>query len=205
MLLMRFCCLFSGQYQGVESYQWLGKFQERMTQHFMSCGSPVHVHLEGFVQEILKYRRQLVPVLDLGLAIGGDQIERSEWVLVEVGRLPLDHLDGHDAEGPHVHLGPVVLPGDHLGRHPVRGPHHRGPLVLLAGDLGAEAEVGELDLALHAEQDVVRLDVAMEHVLRVHLEEAQRCHIQAVLAKVLGVVRVVSLDDRCEGATVHEL
>ena len=65
----------------------------------------------------------------------------SEGVLVEVGRFPFHHLDGHDAERPDVDFGTVLLPSHYLGRHPVRGPHHRGTLVLLWSDLGAKPKV----------------------------------------------------------------
>lgn len=65
-----------------------------------------------------------------------------EGVLVEVRRLPLHHLDGHDAQRPDVHFGSVSLPGHHLRGHPVRSSHHGAALTLLRGDLGAEAKVG---------------------------------------------------------------
>ena len=52
-------------------------------------------------------------------------------VLIEVGRLPLHHLYGHDAQGPDVHLGPVGLAGHHLRGHPVGRAHHGTALALL--------------------------------------------------------------------------
>ena len=139
-----------------------------MSQHFVGVGPLVHIHLQALVQEVLEDDRQLVPVLDDRLAVGRDQVERPQWVLVQVGRLPFNHLYGHDAERPHVDLGPVVLPRDDLRGHPVGGPYHGRPLVLLRADLSAEPEVGQLDVAVHPQQDVVRLDVAVDHVALGH-------------------------------------
>ena len=46
----------------------------------------------------LEDRAQLVPLLDLWLAVCGDQVECPERVLVEVGRLALNHFNGHDTQ-----------------------------------------------------------------------------------------------------------
>ena len=97
----------------------------------MSSRSLVNVNLKTSVQEILENMGQLVSVLYFWLSVGGDEIESSERILVEIWRFPLYHFDGHDAKRPDVHLGAVVLPRDHLGRHPVGSADHGGPLVLL--------------------------------------------------------------------------
>lgn len=131
-------------------------------------GSGFHLHLEARVEEILEERRQLLSLLDLRFSVRGDEVERSQRVLVEVGRLAckgaksvapkanarpslphpdainkqtFDHFDGHDSQGPDVHLGAVLLAGHYLGRHPVRGSHHRRSFVLLGRDLCAKAKV----------------------------------------------------------------
>lgn len=122
-----------------------------------------------------------------------NQIERPQRVLVQVGRLTLDHLDRHDAERPDVdlcrlilvslaggslcvivtaYLWSVLLPVDDFRGHPVRRAHHRGSFRLLGGDLRAEAKVGQLDAAVQPKQDVVTLDVPMDDLVAV--EELQR-------------------------------
>lgn len=58
-------------------------------------------------------------------------------------------------------------PADHLRRHPVRRSNHCDALIVLRRDLGAESEVGELDLTVHAEKDVVAFDVAVYYLLLV--------------------------------------
>ena len=58
-------------------------------------------------------------------------------------------------------------PSDDLRRHPVRRSDHRASTVALRRDLSTEPEVCEFHLALHPEQDVVTLDVAVDDVSRV--------------------------------------
>ena len=62
---------------------------------------------------------------------------------------------------------------DELGRHPVGRADHSAPL-LVGVELGAEAEVGELHLALHADEHVVALDVAVYDVVRVQVVEREQ-------------------------------
>jgi len=102
----------------------------------------LRVHLEGKVQEIPKHGRQLLLVLDLRRAVGGDQPQGAQRRLGQVRRLALDHLDGHDAQRPNVHLAAVLLARHHLGRHPIRRAHHGGTLVLRLVDGRTEAKVG---------------------------------------------------------------
>ena len=52
-----------------------------------------------------------------------------------------------------------MFPADHFRGHPVGRADHRVPL-LVALHIGAEAEVGDLDAAVGAQQDVVGLDVS---------------------------------------------
>lgn len=64
-----------------------------------------------------------------------------EWIFIQVGRLPLHHLYGHDAQGPDVHFGAVGFASHDLRSHPVRSPDHGAAFTLLRSDLGAEAKV----------------------------------------------------------------
>ena len=89
--------------------------------------------------------------------------------VVVVRRLAVRHLQRRDAERPDVHLACVAHALNQLGRHPERRAHHRlAPLALdvreterthLGGETHGEAEVGEFDLALPVDEDVVRFDV----------------------------------------------
>lgn len=64
-----------------------------------------------------------------------------QGILVEVRRLTLHHLDGHDAQGPNVHFGSVGLAGHDLRSHPIRRAHHSASLTLFWSDLSAEPKV----------------------------------------------------------------
>ena len=57
-----------------------------------------------------------------------------------------------------------VASPDNLGRHVLDGAAERvGPPVLLAGlELAAQAEVGEDDVAVAVQEDVLQLDVAVD-------------------------------------------
>ena len=128
---MRLGRLLGCQDQGVQGDERARELEEGMPQHLVGGGPLLHVHLEAFVEEVLEDGGQLVPLLDLRLPVGGDQVERPQGVLVQIRRFPLDHLDGHDAERPDVNLGSVVLSSDHLWSHPIGCAYHCCPLVLL--------------------------------------------------------------------------
>ena len=100
-----------------------------------------------------------------------DQLHRRQRRVVKIRRLPVNHLDQEDAQGPDVHLGPVLRPRDHLGAHPVRRAHQRAPPRQLRAHLRAEPEVRELDAAVLGEEDGVALDVSVDDALAVQVGE----------------------------------
>ena len=65
----------------------------------------------------------------------------------------------------------IVFPAHDLWRHPVRRADEGVPLFVTL-HVGAKAEVGDLDSAVDAEQDVVGLDVAMEDAFLVQIRDA---------------------------------
>lgn len=87
----------------------------------------------------------------------GVAASHPERILVQVGRFSLHHLYRHDAQRPDVHFRAVRLSGHHLRRHPVGRPHHGAALVLLGGDLGAEAKVGCRRREKRQKEEEVRL------------------------------------------------
>ena len=86
-------------------------------------------------------------------------------VLGVEGQLSGDEHVEYDAHAPHVHLGAVVLlAGEDLGRSVWRRAAERLQRrlhVVVAG----EAEVGQLDVHVGVEEQVLALEVAMHHVL----------------------------------------
>ena len=71
-----------------------------------------------------------------------------------------------------VHLLSVVLSADNFRGHPVECSDAGGGSHLAAADAGAEPEVGDLDIAGGVQQDVVRLDVAVNHAALVQVVQA---------------------------------
>lgn len=141
----------------------------------MRTGTLLGIDLESKVQEILESRRQIVLLLDRRGAVGRDQIERAQRRLGQVWRLAFYHLNGHDAQTPDVDLAAVFFACNNLGSHPVWCADHGRALHVGFIDLGAEAEICELDVAVHAEQNVVRFDVAVDDTLGVQELQAVKC------------------------------
>jgi hypothetical protein len=106
------------------------------------CTSPLlRIDLESKGQEVLEDLTERLFILDFWSAIGSDQVQSSERRLGEIRGFALDHLDGHDTEGPDVDLAAVVLAGDDFRSHPVWSTNHGGALGLAVVDLGAETEI----------------------------------------------------------------
>ncbi len=81
----------------------------------------------------------------------------------------------------------VFLAGDDLGGHPVGGAHDGDSLVgESAAQLRAVAKVRDLDRAVEAHQDVVRLDVAVDDRMRARVQIMQTLH-RVCVCGVCGV------------------
>lgn len=100
------------------------------------------------------------------------------------GRDRTQRTDGHDAQTPNVYFGTVCFSGDNFGCHPVRRADHGGTFGLRwIRYLRAKTKVGcgkrirkkladmealtEFDIALHAQQNIVALDVAVNDTVPV--------------------------------------
>jgi hypothetical protein len=116
--------------------------QEVVAHQLTGTRARLDVDAETDGQEGLELLGQLVGLLEAGGTVGGDEVQRLQRLLVEVRRLGLDHLNGHDTEGPDVNLVTVLLLLDDLGRHPVGGSDHGRALGALFGELGTETEIG---------------------------------------------------------------
>ena len=94
-----------------------------------------------------------------------DKSAYSNGTFVQIRRLAFDHFDGHYSQTPYIDLGAVLFTRDNLGRHPVRRANHCVALRPLGRNLRTKAKVGKLHRAVHAKQNVVRLDVAVDHLI----------------------------------------
>lgn len=127
----------------------------------------LRIDLEREPQKVLEHRRQDVLFLDRRRAIGSNQKQRPQRRLREIRGLAFNHLNSHDTQTPDINLAAVLFARDDFGCHPVRGADHGGAFHLGLVDLGAEAEVGELDMTVEVEEDVVGFDVAVDDALGV--------------------------------------
>ena len=117
-------------------------FEEVTGQNLLGSGAILDVDGQALAQENLELAAELVGIFEGRRAIGGDQEKCFERLLIEVRGFGLDHLDGHDAEGPHVDFAAVLFLLDDFGRHPIGCTNHSSTLGLLVGELGAETKVG---------------------------------------------------------------
>lgn len=105
-------------------------------------GTVLDIDGQTLAQEDFQVATELVRVLQRWRAVGGDQKKCFERLFVEIRRLGFDHLDGHDAERPHVNFAVVLLLLDDFRSHPVGCADHGRALRFLVGEFSAEAEVG---------------------------------------------------------------
>lgn len=156
--------------------------EEIVRQQLICRGTALDVHAQTDRQESLELLAQLLRLLEAGRAVGRNQVQGLERLLVEVGWLRFDHLNRHNTERPNIHLGAVLLLLHHLGRHPVWRADHGGALRLGIRELGAESKIGyyllvkvqrntrrvqhtNLDIAAGVQEDIVTLDITVDNVL----------------------------------------
>jgi len=108
----------------------------------MGASSLVGVDFERKCEKVAKDGGQRMLFLDGRRAIRGNQPQCTERALVEVRRLALNHFNGHDAQGPDIHLSAVLFPRHDFGGHPVGSTDHGGALIVAFIDLRAETKVG---------------------------------------------------------------
>lgn len=94
-------------------------------------------------------------------------------------------LVGQDAQAPQVNFFIVVILGgpglDHLGRQIIQGATHG--LSPVVGSMHAPPEIGNLELAVDADEDVFGLDVPVDNVLAVQITQGRR-HLGNVLGSL---------------------
>ena len=124
--------------------------QEVMLKEFKGRGSASNVDAKTDGQKGLQLLAELLGLLEAWSTVGCDQVECLERLLVEVGRLRLNHLDRHDTEGPDINLGAILLLLHNLRGHPVGGANHGSTLRFVRGELSAKSEIGYDWLAANA-------------------------------------------------------
>ena len=169
--------------------------QEVVHEQLVRRGAALDLDAQAHGQERLEFLADLLGLLQPRRSVRSDEVESLERLLVEVWRLRLDHLDGHDAQGPDVDLRAVLLLLDDFGRHPIWRSDHGGALRLGIRELSAEAEISwlgvsairfsflgshscqalrltNLNVPASIQKDVAGLDITMNNLLVVKVVQA---------------------------------
>ena len=117
-------------------------FEEVPGENFLSGSAILDVDGQTLAQEDFELPAKLVGILESRSAIGGDEEKGFERLFVEVRRFRLDHLNGHDAEGPHIDFAAVLFLLDDFGGHPIRRANHSSAFRFLVSELSAETKIG---------------------------------------------------------------
>jgi len=104
--------------------------------------SGLYVDAKADRQEGLELFRELVWLLETRSAIGRNEIQSLERLLIQVRWFRLDHLNGHDTQRPDIDLVAVLFLLDDFRGHPVWSSDHSRTLAALLGKLRTETEVG---------------------------------------------------------------
>mmetsp|Transcript_48062 Transcript_48062/g.148315 ORF Transcript_48062/g.148315 Transcript_48062/m.148315 type:complete len:343 (-) Transcript_48062:141-1169(-) len=127
-------------------------------------------------------RARVEPVRELHLALQDLLVDPERRVVVE-RRVPRDEFVQQDPHRPPVHRLAVALALDHLGRQVLGRPAQRErPLRHLL----REPEVRDLDVPLVVQQQVLRLQVAVDDVFGVHVLEREHQLRVVELGHVVG-------------------
>lgn len=148
-------------------------FQKLMLDQLLRTRSTPDIHTKTHAQKSLQILTQLLRVLKSRRSIRRNQIQRLKWLLIKIRRLSLNHLNSHDSQGPDIDLWAVFFLLDDFRRHPVGCSDHSCALGFRFGELGAEAEVGDFDVAAGVEENVVGFDIAVDNVLLVEVVKAE--------------------------------
>jgi hypothetical protein len=139
-----------GEHVGVAA-----RLEEIVSTKFLGSSTRLDINAQADAQEALEFLAEGFRLLKAWCTVGGNQVQCLQGFLVKVWRLGLDHLDSHDTQGPDVDLAAILLLLDNFRSHPVGCTDHGGTLAALLSQLGAETEIGNLDVASRTKQDVV--------------------------------------------------
>ena len=110
------------------------------------------------------YLEEIVLGVLVRIVCSSDNVER---------RAASQHLVEQDTQGPPVNREPVVLRPEDLRRDVVRCPAECGGGVALADPFLAHPVVGELDVTLVVEEDVVQLEIPADDAPLVQVVQSQ--------------------------------
>jgi hypothetical protein len=135
---------------------------EFVVQQFL-CSRPFRwIFLQAPRNEIPEDWRE--PVIDLRGLIHYYVIQRLGLASTDVGWLTLSYFERKYAIGPDVHFQIILFVQLYqLGSHPAEGAYLAYRPDLLFGKLGGISEVGQLNVTVGIDEDVVTLDVPVDY------------------------------------------
>lgn len=139
-----------GEHVGVAA-----SLEEIVSTKLLSSSTRFDIDTQADAQEALEFLAKSFRLLQTWCAVRGNQVQCLQRLLVEVWGLGLNHLNGHNTQGPNIDLAAILLLLDNFRCHPVGCSDHGGTLAALLGQLGTETKVGDLDIASRTKQDVV--------------------------------------------------
>ncbi len=122
----------------------------------------------GLPQHLGVLEQQLLLLLGQGPQGLLDAVQLVDVVVPGEEGLSVDEFAQDAADCPDVDCGPVPLSDQQLGGAVPAGGHILGQLVVAGGEGPGEPEVAELELVGRGEEDVLGLDVAVQHAVQVH-------------------------------------
>jgi hypothetical protein len=134
-------------------------------EQLIGASSATDINAEADGQEGLEILAELLRLLETRSSVGSNQVQRFEWLLVEIRWLRLDHLNCHDSERPDIDLRAIFLLLYDFWSHPVWCTDHGGTLGLGLSKLGAETKISDLDVSSCIQKYIVTLDITMDDVL----------------------------------------
>mmetsp|Transcript_58483 Transcript_58483/g.163922 ORF Transcript_58483/g.163922 Transcript_58483/m.163922 type:complete len:330 (+) Transcript_58483:68-1057(+) len=182
--------------------------EERMRLHFLSVGRPtaqalLWVPVQQPLQEVLADRRNVAGVGQLPLL---DALEELLAIAGVEGRQAREHLVGEGADRVPIDGSSVPLPVHDLGRQVLGRAAHGLRRDVVLDPFLAQPEICDLDVAIGVEEQVLRLQIAVDDAQAVQVCDGRghlrRVEDRSALAEPACAAQVV--EQLAPGAELHD-
>lgn len=161
-----------------------------MRQELVRGGTAADVDAEADTEERFELLAEFLGLLQTRSAVGGNEVQCLQRLLVQIWRLGFNHFNSHDPQRPAVDLRAVFLLLDDLRGHPVRRADHCGSLILRLGKFGTESKIScgivsitcgqcsarrlltNLDMPSTIKKNIITLDITVNNALTVQMRQS---------------------------------
>ena len=179
--------------------------KELVRKKLLDAPSLLRVLDEALLNEVRECRTPFVwNALDRVVDYRIEQVFQVFGAIVE-RRITLSQLKGEATVRPYVNFGRVGVALGDFGRNPTRCALLSLAILLLLGKEHAETHICNFDIAVGSTKDIVRFDIPVQNVFRMHGLKAQCYLIETELAEIFRKVASSINDDICEIASFHQL